>query len=75
MFALHPEYQERAFQEIKKILPHNDDDVTARDLKQLEFTDRVIKETMRLTPTVPFITRLASEDFYVGKETNLNLLE
>jgi len=67
MFALHPEYQEKAFQEIRAIFPSNDTIVTAADLQHLPFTDCFIKETMRLAPTVPFTARQVKDDYYVGK--------
>lgn len=47
MLALHQEIQEKVFEEIRGIFPHNDSVVTAEDLKQLDLTDRVIKESMR----------------------------
>lgn len=68
MLALHPEYQEMAYQEIQRVCPDNDVPLTAEDFNQLIYTDRFIKETMRLTPTVPFTGRKAKADFYVGKE-------
>lgn len=72
MLAMHPEYQEMAYQEIMSICPNNDILVTPDDLNQLLFTERFIKETMRFIPTVPLTTRLAKADFYVGKETTFS---
>ncbi|XP_015839031.1 cytochrome P450 4C1 isoform X2 [Tribolium castaneum] len=36
---------------------------TYNDLQELKYTERCIKETLRLFPSVPFISRYASEDF------------
>lgn len=74
MLALHPEYQEMVYQEVQTIGPTNDTPVTPEDLNQLIFTERFIKETMRLIPTVPFTTRLAKADFHVGKFLFMNWL-
>nr|ABF06550.1 CYP4BG1 [Ips paraconfusus] len=51
--------QEKVRQEIKTVerIP------TFQTLQNLPYTDRVIKESLRLYPSVPFISRIASEDF------------
>ncbi|RZC41276.1 cytochrome P450 4C1 [Asbolus verrucosus] len=36
---------------------------TYNDLQELKYTERCIKETLRLFPSVPFISRYASEEF------------
>lgn len=38
MLALHPEYQEKVFQEIMTVLPDKNADLTQTDLEQLKFT-------------------------------------
>ncbi|XP_037040925.1 probable cytochrome P450 313a4 [Bradysia coprophila] len=67
MLAMHPQYQEKVYEEIQKICPNNDGDVTSEHLKELLFTEQCIKESMRLIPTVPLTSRLATEDFYIGE--------
>ncbi|XP_037050458.1 probable cytochrome P450 313b1 isoform X3 [Bradysia coprophila] len=69
MLALHPEYQERVFQELREIFPDQRSDVTAEDISKFKYTDQFIKETMRFTPTVPFVTRYAKKDIQIGKHT------
>ena len=60
LLAHHPEVQEKIFDEIDV----NKDELTIDDYNKLEYLDRVIKESLRIYPPVPFISRLFSEDFY-----------
>lgn len=61
MLALHPEYQERVFQEILTVMPEKDTELTQAHLDKLEFTDLCIRETLRIFPTAPIIARVASK--------------
>lgn len=69
MLAMHPEYQQRVFEEVKLIFPDKamDNFVNYEDLSNLEFTERVIKETMRLFPAVPVMARNATAPFDLSK--------
>lgn len=58
---MHPEHQEKVFQEILTVMPEKDTDLTKADLDKLEFTELCIKETLRLYPIVPFIFRAATK--------------
>ncbi len=71
MLALHPEYQEKVFQEIREIFPEQRSDVTADDISKFKYTDQFIKETMRFTPTLPFSTRIARKDIQIGLTTKM----
>ncbi|CAD7014192.1 cytochrome P450 4p1 [Ceratitis capitata] len=56
-FSLYPEMQERCYQEI---LEYVDDDISKLDVNQLaklKYMEYFIKETLRLYPSVPVITR------------------
>ncbi|XP_031639205.1 probable cytochrome P450 313a4 [Contarinia nasturtii] len=57
MLTLHPEYQEKVFQEILTVMPHIDTELTKADLDKLEFIDLCIRETLRIFPTAPIIAR------------------
>ncbi|KAJ8976175.1 hypothetical protein NQ317_002064 [Molorchus minor] len=61
MMANHPNIQETVSQEISDVLGTGVP--TYENLLELKYTERVIKETLRLYPSVPFISRIASEDF------------
>ena len=41
-------------------------DPTLEDINRLDYLERVIKETMRLLPTVPLILRYTEEDIRSG---------
>ncbi|XP_063708073.1 cytochrome P450 4c21-like isoform X2 [Culicoides brevitarsis] len=63
--AMHPEVQERAYQEVKEVYGTTGDvPITYENLRKLEYMDRVIKETLRLAPSVPLISRIMTEDTY-----------
>jgi len=63
LLARHPEVQARAFQEIRDVL--GDDKsapVTMQQLGELKYLECVIKESLRLFPSVPLIGRHITED-------------
>ncbi|XP_049841562.1 cytochrome P450 4C1-like [Schistocerca gregaria] len=65
LLALHPEWQDAAHQELRDVFGEGDDYLRAAslaDLHSLRVLESIIKETLRLFPTVPVISRMASED-------------
>ena len=67
MLAMHPEYQEKVYQELKEAFGSAHGDITYTDLNNLVFLDWVVKETMRLFPILPFSGRQATEEFQIGE--------
>ena len=68
MIALHPDVQQKLHEEMDRVF--GDDDTrpcTMEDLNELNYLERVIKETLRLFPSVPFIGREVQEDFVHSK--------
>ncbi|XP_053699083.1 cytochrome P450 4c21-like [Sabethes cyaneus] len=58
MLAIHPQLQEKVYQEIKKVFPAHDElSITPEKLGQLQYTEMFIKETLRLFPITPIIMR------------------
>uniref|UniRef100_A0A2I2Z4I2 Uncharacterized protein n=1 Tax=Gorilla gorilla gorilla TaxID=9595 RepID=A0A2I2Z4I2_GORGO len=55
--ARHPEYQEHCWQEVQKLLKDHED-----DLAQLPFLTMCIKDSLRLHPPVPVISRCCTQD-------------
>uniref|UniRef100_A0A8I5TVH8 Uncharacterized protein n=1 Tax=Pongo abelii TaxID=9601 RepID=A0A8I5TVH8_PONAB len=55
--ARHPEYQEHCWQEVQKLLKDHED-----DLAQLPFLTMSFKESLRLHPPAPVISRRCTQD-------------
>jgi cytochrome P450 family 4 len=62
LLSHHPEVQEKLFEEIQDVTGGNDD-LTVDDFNKMNYMDRVLKESMRLYPPVPYIARVLTEDF------------
>lgn len=66
--AKYPKAQQKAFDEIRTVI--GDDvskPVTQKDLNELHYLDLVIKETLRLFPSVPVYGRKLSENVEISK--------
>lgn len=59
---MHPECQQRVFEELKEIMPDPNTPLTGEHIEKLEYTDRCVKETLRLFPTVPIIGRTVEKE-------------
>lgn len=67
MLGLHPEVQEKAYQEIQQIFQGSNRSLTKQDLLEMKYLEMVIKEALRLFPSVPIIGRVLKEDQEIGK--------
>lgn len=64
MIASHPEVQEKLHEEIDRVFRGDTTrPCTMEDLEEMEYLECVIKEALRLCPSVPFIGREVQEDF------------
>ncbi|KAL0267118.1 UNVERIFIED_CONTAM: hypothetical protein PYX00_009473 [Menopon gallinae] len=61
----HPEIQERAYLEQCEIFQGSSRDATSADLQNMKYLDRVIKEALRLYPSVPVIARKLEKDITI----------
>ena len=67
--AKYPEAQEKAFNEIRSVIGDDvNKPVTQKDLNDLNYMDLVIKETLRLYPSVPIYGRKMKEDVEISKK-------
>ncbi|XP_058817437.1 cytochrome P450 4c21-like [Topomyia yanbarensis] len=63
MLAMHPDLQEKVYGEIMTVFPGSGDPIFSHEaLKQLQYTEMVIKETLRLFPIAPNIMRTPIKD-------------
>ncbi|XP_064097710.1 cytochrome P450 4C1-like [Macrobrachium nipponense] len=61
----YPEIQEKVYEELTSVLGDPDQPLTMADIRELNYLDRCIKESLRLYPSVPFVGRRLSEDIVV----------
>ncbi|KAK7590720.1 hypothetical protein V9T40_002333 [Parthenolecanium corni] len=66
LIGLYPDIQENIFQEIYSIFGDSDRSPTMDDIRQMKYLEMVIKESLRLYPAVPFISRELTEDVILG---------
>ncbi|XP_037937477.1 probable cytochrome P450 313a4 [Teleopsis dalmanni] len=66
MLAMHPDIQQRLFEEILDVFPEKDFYIECDQLSQLSYLELVINETLRLAPSVPIIGRQAMKDTQIG---------
>lgn len=62
LLGLHPEIQDKVHAELDSIFHGSDRKVTFSDMSEMKYLERVIKEALRLYPSVPIIGRTLSED-------------
>lgn len=63
MLALHPDIQDKAYQEISTIA---DKKLFSEESLKLEYLDRVVKETLRVYPVASILFRKSADDIQLG---------
>ncbi|XP_071808402.1 cytochrome P450 4V2-like [Asterias amurensis] len=66
LLGRHPEIQQRVHEELDEVFGDNDEPATSDQLQSLLYLTRVLKETLRIYPSVPFIGRTLEEDCVIG---------
>ncbi|EFN69303.1 Cytochrome P450 4V3 [Camponotus floridanus] len=63
------EHQEKVHEELNEVFKDSETPASINELSQLKYLDRIIKETLRIFPSVPLVTRKLSEDVKIGNYT------
>jgi len=71
LLAHHPEIQEKLFQEIQDVTSGGNE-LTIDVINKMNYMERVLKESLRVYPPVPYISRTITEDFEHGKWSKKN---
>ncbi|XP_069681252.1 cytochrome P450 4C1-like [Periplaneta americana] len=69
LLGLHPEIQDRVYEELKGIFKDSGHSPTLKDLKNMKYLHMVIKEAMRLYPSAPLLARMLTQDLQLGSHT------
>ncbi|XP_062123357.1 LOW QUALITY PROTEIN: probable cytochrome P450 313a4 [Drosophila sulfurigaster albostrigata] len=63
LLAMFPEYQEKAFEEIRTLFPNTGDfEVTYGDTQNMTYMDLILNESMRVLTPVPIVARQTMQD-------------
>ncbi|KAE8752498.1 Cytochrome P450 CYP4 [Frankliniella occidentalis] len=60
--AAHPEVQQRLREEMFDLFGDSDRQATVQDIQNMKYAERVVKESLRLYPSVPLFARKMRED-------------
>ncbi|XP_045541543.1 cytochrome P450 4C1-like [Papilio machaon] len=72
LLAMYPKVQDKVFEELQEVFGDSDRPLVKEDLLKLKYLERVLKESLRLFPPVPFIIRKVLEDVTLRDTTNGN---
>lgn len=64
--AAHQSVQEKAYSELESIFKNSNRPTDVKDLQNMKYLEQCIKESMRMYPSVPMISRKLSEDVVLG---------
>jgi len=77
-FDMLPCLQERVYEELNAIFGESKRQATMKDTQEMRYMDQVIKETLRLYPSVPIFLRKLREDLPLSskkQKTHITTLE
>lgn len=66
--GLYPNIQQKVYEELKRILGDDKEKpITAEVLREMKYLERVLKESQRISPSVPTVERYCSEDIKIKR--------
>lgn len=60
---MHPEHQERVFDELKAILPSKSTPLSSQHIAKMEYLELCIKESLRLFPVVSLMSKMVDKGY------------
>lgn len=68
LLSKHPEVQDKAFEELQTLFANDiKREATYKDLNDMKYLEMVIKESLRLYPSAPIISKELLEDYEFSK--------
>ncbi|XP_067002018.2 cytochrome P450 4C1 isoform X2 [Anabrus simplex] len=67
LLGSHQDIQDKVFEELDGLFQDTQQAPTMHDLQNMKYLEMVIKESLRIFPSVPFIGRVAKEDIQLGQ--------
>lgn len=72
--ANNPNVQQRCFEEIREVFADKDEPASMQHLNKLHYLELVVKETLRMFPSVPLIGRTSNEDIELSTSNRAHIL-
>jgi cytochrome P450 family 4 len=66
ILAMYPEVQKNVQKELDSLFGESDRDPTLEDVNNMEYLERVVKESLRFFPPIPFVMRFIDETIEIG---------
>ncbi|XP_029344467.1 cytochrome P450 4C1 isoform X2 [Acyrthosiphon pisum] len=66
LLAIHPDIQNKVYDEIYDVLGDGDQTITTEDTIKLVYLEQVLKETLRLFPVLPLVIRKLQDDVKIS---------
>lgn len=71
LMAIHPEVQDKVYDEIYEVLGDSDQTITIEDTTKLVYLEQVLRETLRLFPVGPVLLRQLQDDVKIYSDNHV----